>query len=216
MNNLLRKTAVVIGLFLLGVSIFWSQDGFNFNLAGDSGGSDVAVFVGWGLAISVSVVQFVFSTNYRELNASLITFGVLAYVYSIYTNYQGITHFQGEAANSVGAWILGFVMDGVPEPLIAWGLRESLSGDFIGNLIKAAFGNGKQQEQNNRPIQKVAHKPHNNPARVRQFPRQFGQDEQDGKEEDQNMPVFPTIGQARPRPKNRNPVQGELRMPWKQ
>jgi len=27
-------------------------------------------------------------------------------------------------------------MDGVPEPLIAWGLYESLSGDFIGNLMK--------------------------------------------------------------------------------
>ena len=203
MNNLLRKTAVVIGLFLLGVSIFWSQDGFNFNLAGDSGGSNVALFVGWGLAISVSVVQFVFSTNYRELNASLITFGVLAYVYSIYTNYQGITHFQGETANSFGAWILGFVMDGVPEPLIAWGLRESLSGDFIGNLIKAALGNGKQQEQNRHPIQKSTYKPSHKPAHLN--PRYFGQ----GDQAEQNK------SQHRPHPRQ-NSDQGELHMPWEQ
>ena len=147
MNNLLRKVALFIGLFLLAVSVFWSQDGFNFDLAGDSGGTDVALIIGWGLAVSVSVIQFVFSTNYKELNASLITFGVLAYVYSIYTNYQGIIHFQGESANKIGALLLGFVMDGVPEPLIAWGLRESLAGDFIGNLIKAALGDNSPKPQ---------------------------------------------------------------------
>ena len=137
MNNSLRKIAVMIGLFLLVVSMFWSQDGFNFDLAGDSGGTSLAIVVGWGMAVSVTVVQFVFSTNYRELNPSLVLFGVIAYVYSIYTNYQGILHFQGESANQFGAAILGFVMDGVPEPLIAWGLRESLSGDWIGNLVRA-------------------------------------------------------------------------------
>ena len=137
MNATLRKLAVFIGLGLLIVSIFWSQDGFNFNLAGDSGGGDMALTVGWFLAISVSVVQFVFSTNFKDLNPSLILFGLLAYVYSIYTNYQGIIHFQGEAQSTVGAWILAFVMDGVTEPLIAWGLYESLSGDFVGNLIKS-------------------------------------------------------------------------------
>ena len=137
MNATLRKLAIFIGLGLLIVSIFWSQDGFNFNLAGDSGGGDMALTIGWFLAISVSVVQFVFSTNFKDLNPSLILFGLLAYVYSIYTNYQGIIHFQGEAQSTVGAWILAFVMDGVPEPLIAWGLYESLSGDFVGNLIKS-------------------------------------------------------------------------------
>lgn len=151
MDNLLKKLAIGIGAFLLAVSIYWSQDGFNFDLAGDAGGSSIAVAVGWGLAISVSVIQFVFSTNYRQLNASLITFGVLAYVYSIYTNFQGILHFQGADANKVGALILGFVMDGVPEPLIAWGLGESLSGDFIGNMIKAVFGDNTPK--NSRPPQ---------------------------------------------------------------
>lgn len=211
MNSLLRKTSIVIGLFLLAVSIFWSQDGFNFNLAGDSGGSNIAVFVGWGLAISVSVVQFVFSTNYRELNASLITFGVLAYVYSIYTNYQGIIHFQGVAANKFGAGILGFVMDGVPEPLIAWGLRESLSGDFIGNLIKAALGNGKQQEQSRRPIQNIqksAYKPSHKPAHM--YSGRFEQSDQ-REQSEQDRPMF--IEQNRPRQKQ---TQGELRIPWKQ
>lgn len=137
MDNTLKKLAIAVGLALLGISMFWSQDGFNFDLAGDSGGGNVAVFVGWTLAVSVTVVQFVFSTNFNKLNASLIIFGILAYVYSIYTNAHGIMHFQGENANKFGAWILGLVMDGVPEPLIAWGLGESLTGDFVGNILKS-------------------------------------------------------------------------------
>lgn len=136
MNPLLRKLAVVIGIGILMVSMFWSQDGFNFDLAGDSGGTSLAIFIGWFLAVSVTIIQFVFSTNFKDLNASLIFFGIIAYAYSIYTNYLGVTHFQGDSANPYGAWILALVLDGVPEPLIAWGLYESLQGDWIGNLIK--------------------------------------------------------------------------------
>lgn len=148
MNNILKKISFVVGFFLLGVSIMWSQDGFNFDIAGDSGYSDIAVFIGYGLAISVTVIQFVFSTNYKELNASLILFGILAYVYSIYTNYHGILHFQGESVNKIGAFIMAFVMDGIPEPLIAWSLGESLTGDFIGNLGKTIFNIDKQKSTN--------------------------------------------------------------------
>lgn len=179
MNNILRKLAIVIGLFLLSVSVFWSQDGFNFDLAGDSVGTDASLVVGWGLAVSVSVIQFVFSTNYRELNASLIVFGVLAYVYSIYTNYQGILHFQGVLANKVGAAILGIVMDGVPEPLIAWGLHESLSGDFVGNLVKVLFGTKPENQQNhsthkqNGGNQKLRHPQHNRPQQSATQSRPF-------------------------------------------
>lgn len=136
----LRKISVLVGLGLLIVSIMWSQDGFNFDLAGASQYGQIATIIGWFLALSVTVIQFVFSTSYKDLNASLKFFGILAYVYSIYTNYWGILHFQGwvdgEPAFNGGAAILAFVMDGVPEPLIAWGLYESLKGDFIGNLLR--------------------------------------------------------------------------------
>ena len=137
MNNAVRKAAFVIGIGLLIVSMYWSQDGWNFNVAGDSGYGTMALFIGWFLAVTVSVVQFVFSSSFRELNASLKLFGILAYSYSIYTNYEGILHFQGDAENKVAAMLLGIVMDGVPEPLIAWSLGESLTGDFVGNLIKS-------------------------------------------------------------------------------
>lgn len=136
MNNALRRISFFVGVGLLALSMYWSQDGFNFNVAGQSGYETTALIIGWFLAISVTCIEFVFSSNYKELNASLIFFGILAYAYSIYTNYQGILHFQGDAQSKIGAFVLGVVIDGVPEPLIAWSLYESLSGDFVGNLIK--------------------------------------------------------------------------------
>jgi hypothetical protein len=145
MNIVLKRISFVFGLGLLLISIHWSQDGFNFNVAGDSGGTTSAVAIGYFIASAATVLQFVFSTNLRNLNASLIVFGLIAYGYSIYTNYQGILHFQGSSPNQVMAGILGLAMDGVPEPLMAWALGESLSGDFIGNLFKGlgAFVTGK-------------------------------------------------------------------------
>lgn len=152
MEPTLRKLAVLVGIGLLAVSIFWSQDGFNFDLAGHSQYGNMATFIGWFLALSVTTIQFVFSTSYKELNASLKFFGILAYIYSIYTNYWGILNFQGwvegQPPFQLGAGILAFVMDGVPEPLIAWGLYESLRGDFIGNLMKI-FGTAPQKQQQN-------------------------------------------------------------------
>jgi hypothetical protein len=145
MTTVLKRISFVFGLGLLLISIHWSQDGFNFNVAGDSGGTSSAIYIGYFIAAASTVLQFVFSTNLKNLNASLIVFGLIAYGYSIYTNYQGIIHFQGADPNEIMAFVLGLAMDGVPEPLMAWALGESLSGDFIGNLFKGfgAFMTGK-------------------------------------------------------------------------
>ena len=141
------------------VSIYWNQDGFNFDIAGDSGYKTLAIGVGWFLAISTTVLEFIFSSGYKDLNMSLKLFGIAAYVYSIYTNYGGILHFQGSAQNKFGAGFLGFLMDAVPEPMIAWGLYESLAGDFVGNLVKTIVSapskvqqENKQKNEQNKPI----------------------------------------------------------------
>lgn len=139
MNSALRKISFFVGLGLLIISMYWSQDGFNFDLAGDAGYTTVAVLIAWFLALAVTVIEFVFSSNFKDLNSTLIMFGVAAYVYSIGTNHAGILHFQGTNPNGAGAWILAFIMDAVPEPLMAWALYESKTGDLIGNLIKAVM-----------------------------------------------------------------------------
>lgn len=185
MNYSLRKIAVGIGFGLLGISMYWSQDGFNFDLAGDSGYKSMAIFIAWFLAITVSVLEFVFSSQFKDLNPSLILFGVVAYVYSIYTNHGGIIHFQGTATNQFGAWILAIIMDAVPEPLIAWGLYESRAGDFVGNLIKSVFSSPdkateqyKQHQQN--PNQTKKQPPYKPTFPSVDFPRYVGKDVKKG------------------------------------
>lgn len=178
-NAMLRKVAILVGLGLLGISIFWSQDGFNFDLAGTSSDGQVALFIGWFMAFAVTAIQFVFSTSYNELNASLKLFGILAYVYSIYTNYWGIMHFQGwtegDPSFSLGVGILSFVMDGVPEPLIAWGMYESLKGDFIGNFLKVIGSSpqrGGEQPRQVPPQQPQQYPQQNREARHAQLRQQ--------------------------------------------
>lgn len=144
MNSGLKKIAFLIGLGILFVSIYWSQDGWNFDIAGEAGYTKAAIFIGWFLAVAVSVLQFVFSSNFKELNMSLIVLGGVAYTYSIYTNAHGIMHFQGANADTTWAWALGFLLDASAEPLIAWSLGVGREGDFLGNIVKTivAFFNG--------------------------------------------------------------------------
>jgi len=164
MNRLLRRIAVFVGLVLLGISIYWSAVGFNFTIAGDAASdyADAAVFIAYALAISGTVMQFIFSTSLKELNATLIILGLATYVYSIFTNKAGITHFQGSEANSLAAWGLAFFLDIAPEPLIAWGLYESLVGDFLGNLGKSLMGDdtkggSRQSKPKSTPYQPSRH-----------------------------------------------------------
>lgn len=137
MNHALRRISFFIGIGLLLISMYFNQDGFNFDIAGSNGYKTTALIIGWFLAITVNLIEFIFSSNFKELNPSLIIFGIMAYGYSIYTNYEGILHFQGTSQNATGALVLGIFMDALAEPMIAWSLYESRGGDFVGNVIKS-------------------------------------------------------------------------------
>lgn len=137
MNKTLKRIAFFIGMGILGISIYWSKNGFNFSVAGDSGNSTEAIIIGWFLAIAVTALQFIFSSNFRELNSSLVLLGLTAYAYSIFTNYQGILEFQGAEPNRTWAIILSVILDATAEPMIAWSLGVSREGDMIGNIVKA-------------------------------------------------------------------------------
>jgi hypothetical protein len=158
MNGALKKISFLVGLGILGISMYWSQDGFNFNTAGDSGYTNEAVFIGWFLALAVTVIQFVFSSNFRELNMSLILLGAIAYIYSIDTNVMGILHFMGSKQDVWWARGLGFLLDATAEPLIAWSLGVSRDGDFLGNIVKTIsaffnnlFDGAKTDNRRNQP-----------------------------------------------------------------
>lgn len=143
MTRILKRVALFTGFATLAISIYFSYDGFDQSVSGSNAGYTVlAIVIGLTLAVVVSVVQFIFGTSYAELNWTLRFAGLAAYVYSIYTNYLGIKHILG--ADDFMAISSALFMDVYPEPAIAWALGEALTGDFLGNLGKIAFGdNGK-------------------------------------------------------------------------
>lgn len=145
MNGNLRKIARLTGFAVLAISIYFSYDGFDQSVSGENPGySGLAVLIGFTLAIVVSVMQFIFGTNFKDLNWTLRIAGIAAYVYSIYTNYLGVKHVLG--ADEFMAWASAFFMDIYPEPAIAWSLGESLTGDLFGNIGKILFGDDKPQK----------------------------------------------------------------------
>jgi hypothetical protein len=146
MTRILKRVALFTGFATLAISIYFSYDGFDQSVSGANVGySILAVVIGLTLAIVVSVVQFIFGTSYAELNWTLRLAGIAAYVYSIYTNYLGIKHILG--ADDFMAISSALFMDVYPEPAIAWALGEALTGDFLGNLGKIAFGDNKKPPQ---------------------------------------------------------------------
>lgn len=135
-EHILRRVSLFMGIFLAAISVYFSYDGFDNNIAGGNASYEWWVkIVGIVLAIAVTVLQFVFSSRYETLNVTLKLFGIASYAYSMWSNYQGITHMLQMERNM--AIVATLFMDGVPEPLIAWALGASLRGDFVGNMLKS-------------------------------------------------------------------------------
>ena len=160
MTRILKRVALFTGFATLLISIYFSYDGFDQSVNGvNEGYTALATTIGLTLAVIVSVVQFIFGTSYAELNMTLRIAGVAAYVYSIYTNYLGITHILG--ADQFMAISSALFMDVYPEPAIAWALGESLTGDLFGNIAKIALGEKQKpiQQQTYKPYPKSDYKP---------------------------------------------------------
>jgi len=138
----LRFCAFVVVLFLWGLSVWWSSDGFSVRRP------DLQ-WVGLGLALSVTVAQLVF--NRGAINPTLFIVGIAAYVYGIGTNMAGINsalkidlsielwrNFPLEAfTDSLILIGLSLVVEIFPESLLLWAIYPALKspGDFISTLL---------------------------------------------------------------------------------
>jgi hypothetical protein len=166
----IKRLAVTFGLLLLLISMYLSFDGFDGEVSGSNTGySAIGILIGFVFAVTVTIIQFIFTNDYKKLNPTLVVIGVLSYVYSIYTNKLGAHNLLH--MSDVMAWITAGFADIVAEPMIAWGLGESLVGDLLGNLWNVVGG----EEEKPRPKQHVksTYKPKHKPAhlsRNRQFP----------------------------------------------
>lgn len=175
MERALKRIAMLTGLLVLAISIFFSYDGFDQRVTGGNEGYTLlATLIGIVLAVVFTVIEFIFGTNYKDLNWTLRGVGVFAYTYSIYTNYLGIKHILG--ADDFMAWSLAMIIDVYPEPAISWALGESLVGDLLGNLGKMVFGTSDKkqdrQNQHNKPGVFAQNPAMQNFMRQHQAPRQ--------------------------------------------
>lgn len=126
-------TIVAIGLWL--ASIGFSVDGFKFTI---SEYEWLAYFLGF----SVTVIQLVWNRE-ANTNWTIMTVGIVAYGYGIWTNIMGITYAQGTAfgvdSQSIFAIILAIFLEVTPEAILVWGLTGAADlGDFLGNIVGQA------------------------------------------------------------------------------
>lgn len=126
----------VTGIAVLVVSMQFSQNGFGFK------GQDIAT-AGWVLAIAVTVAQFVFNSRVKNLNWTITVLGIMAYIYSIWTNIVGFYAYQGKVAtldtlmafDAILPVFASAFMDIFPEAILAWAFNSSGEGDLIGNVL---------------------------------------------------------------------------------
>lgn len=132
-----RILFIIGGVFTAVLGMWFSKTGFGFEVPGYGA-------VGWGLAFLCIVVQLAFSSQlaYRSYNWTIFVCGIIAYIYSGWSNYAGIMTINPNA-HPAFALILGEFIDWIAEPLIVTGLigvSDNAVGDFFRNLFgKRAF-----------------------------------------------------------------------------
>jgi len=151
-DEFLHRCAIWGGAAMAIISIYFSYDGLDQTVTGGNPNyTEIAKYIGVAMAIFVTLIQFVFNTDIKQLTTTLVVGGILSYFYSITTNYLGLNHLFG-FHGVLGGLIAGF-WDALPEALIAWGLRDTANGDAIRNILNFASGAGRNKNRQNRSNQ---------------------------------------------------------------
>jgi len=150
-----HKLAVLGALICWVLSVYFSYLGFKVD-------NEQMLWVGWVLAIVVTIVELVFNSPTKDLSLTLVIAGIMCYGYGIWTNVTGFWSLQHPgipfellSMKSIMPYFIGLILEVLPEPLIMWGLMASTGGDFIGNISGLWNGTmthsqgGSQGNQNN-------------------------------------------------------------------
>lgn len=133
-EQLIHLLAIGVAVILWFISVQFSADGFKFALPRYS-------WIGYVLAIAVTVIELVFNEEGMNHSLTLVAVGLLSYAYGVVTNILGIWAAQGSpdvAANPVSIifpLLLGFFLEVAPEPLLLWGLMGTGARDFLAHLV---------------------------------------------------------------------------------
>ncbi len=133
----IKKVLFVLGgVFAAILGAWFSKNGFNIEMDNLEMTGNL---IGWGLAMLCFIVQIAFSSQlaYGSYNYVIFVCGVLAYIYSGWSNWVGIMGISP----TVSPWfalMLAEFLDWIAEPLIVFGLvgvMDSGEGDFLRNLM---------------------------------------------------------------------------------
>lgn len=133
-GQLIHVLACAVAILLWFISVQFSVDGFRFILPKYQ-------WMGYLLALSITVIELVFNEEGMQHSLTLAAIGLLSYLYGIVTNIIGIWVAQGAsnlAENPVQLLfpvVLGFFLEVAPEPLMIWGLLGTGMRDLLGNLF---------------------------------------------------------------------------------
>lgn len=139
-EQLIHLLAIGVAIVLWFISVQFSADGFKFVLP-------QYAWVGYLLALSVTVIELVFNEEGMNHTLTIVAIGLLSYAYGIATNILGIWAAQGSpdiAANPIAIVfpaLLGFFLEIAPEPLLLWGLMGTGARDFLGQLLNSNKAN---------------------------------------------------------------------------
>lgn len=157
---MLKRLARIGGFLVLGISAYFSYDGFDQNVGGGNASyTTLAKIIGVVMCAVMSLFQFVLSSRYDQLNMTLKMVGFASYIYSVWTTYMGAVNIMGMSNEMALAVALFF--DIAPEPAIAWSFGDSLKGDLFGNLTKMVLGTGKKSKSQPQPQQQSKHQNNN-------------------------------------------------------
>lgn len=123
------------GILVAWCSILLTRQGVG--LSGDF------IWMGTVIAFALFCAELMFNSNFDELNWTILILGLGAYLYSIWTNVEGLYFYRAIEGNlwtnfdftNFGG---GVFMDVYPELAIAWAMKESKIGDLLGNIFKTA------------------------------------------------------------------------------
>lgn len=141
-NQLIRLGAAVIAVLLWFVSVQFSVDGFNFILPKYR-------WVGYLLAIAVTMIEIVFNEEGMRHSLTIVAVGIVSYFYGVATNVMGIWVAQGSPdvtenpAVLVFPVVVGFFLEVAPEPLLMWGLVGTGVRDVLGHLFPNQSRDGR-------------------------------------------------------------------------
>lgn len=142
---------VLVGLAGLAVSYSFSVDGFGIDVEGKR-------WAGWVMGFLITGFQLVLNAKKdgKSLSTTLVVLGLIAYIYGIWTNVNGILLSQGDGFTITNAIktkqasalvlpsVIGFLLEVGPEPLLAYAIFGNAALIDVFGSLGDFFGSGRR------------------------------------------------------------------------